>query len=80
MPPVGFGPTIPARARPQTYALDRVATGIDVDIVVDKFIDEPLCTVCVCVCVCVIIRIQISKIFCHWALSKGSTRLSASLS
>jgi hypothetical protein len=25
MPPVGLEPTIPARARPQTYALDRAA-------------------------------------------------------
>jgi hypothetical protein len=28
MPPMGFKPTILARKRPQTYALDRVATGI----------------------------------------------------
>jgi hypothetical protein len=28
MPPVRFEPTIPASARPQTYALDRAATGI----------------------------------------------------
>jgi hypothetical protein len=28
MPPVGFEPPIPASARPQTYALDRAATGI----------------------------------------------------
>jgi len=27
MPPVGFKPTILAGERPQTYALDRVATG-----------------------------------------------------
>jgi len=27
MPPVGFEPTIPASERPQTYALDRAATG-----------------------------------------------------
>ena len=27
MPPVGFEPTISAGKRPQTYALDRVATG-----------------------------------------------------
>jgi len=27
MPPVEFGPTIPASERPQTYALDRAATG-----------------------------------------------------
>ena len=29
MPPVGFEPTIPAGERPQTYALDRAATGTD---------------------------------------------------
>jgi hypothetical protein len=28
MPPVGFEPTIPASARPQTYALDRAAAVI----------------------------------------------------
>ena len=28
MPRVGFEPTIPARERPQTYALDRTTTGI----------------------------------------------------
>ena len=27
MPPVGFEPTTPAGERPQTYALDRTATG-----------------------------------------------------
>ena len=27
MPPAGFEPTIPAGERPQTYALDRAATG-----------------------------------------------------
>ena len=30
MPPVGFEPTIPASERPQTHALDRAATGIDI--------------------------------------------------
>ena len=29
MPPVGFEPTVSAGDRPQTYALDRAATGID---------------------------------------------------
>jgi hypothetical protein len=29
MPPVGFETTIPASARPQTYALDRAGSGID---------------------------------------------------
>jgi hypothetical protein len=28
MPPLGFELTIPASARPQTYALDHAATGI----------------------------------------------------
>ena len=31
MPPVGFEPTISASERPQTYALDRAATGIGSD-------------------------------------------------
>ena len=31
MPPVGFGPTILASERPQTYALDRTATGISLE-------------------------------------------------
>jgi len=30
MPPAGLEPTIPASERPQTYALDRAATGIGV--------------------------------------------------
>jgi hypothetical protein len=30
MPPAGFEPTISAGARPQTYALDRAATGTDI--------------------------------------------------
>ena len=31
MPPVGFEPTILAGERPQTYALDRAATGTGID-------------------------------------------------
>ena len=31
MPPVGFEPTISAGERPQTYALDRAATGTGYD-------------------------------------------------
>jgi len=31
MPPVGFEPAISAGERPQTYALDRAATGTDID-------------------------------------------------
>jgi hypothetical protein len=37
MPPVGFELTIPASARPQTYALDRAATGVGVNAL---FIEE----------------------------------------
>ena len=33
MPPVGFEPTISAVERPQTYALDRAATGTDFSII-----------------------------------------------
>jgi len=32
MPPAGFDPKIKAGERPQTYALDRVATGIGIKI------------------------------------------------
>jgi len=31
MPPVGFEPTISAGEWPQTYALNRLATGTDID-------------------------------------------------
>jgi hypothetical protein len=31
---VGFEPTIPASARPQTYASDRAATGIGLDFLI----------------------------------------------
>jgi hypothetical protein len=41
MPPVEFEPTIPASARPQTYALDRAATGIGVKaIILDNNIER----------------------------------------
>ena len=33
MPPVGFEPTISAGERPQTYALDRAATGTGIYVV-----------------------------------------------
>jgi len=33
MPPVGFEPTISAGERPQTYTLDRAATGTGIYIV-----------------------------------------------
>ena len=31
MPPAGFEPATPAGERPQTYALDRSATGIGIE-------------------------------------------------
>jgi hypothetical protein len=37
MPPVGFELTIPASGRPQTYALDRAATGIGLNFTFTKF-------------------------------------------
>jgi hypothetical protein len=35
MPQVGFKPVTPATKQPQTYALDRVATGISIKHVTD---------------------------------------------
>ena len=37
MPPLGFEPTISAGERPQTYALDRAATGTGNDDDDDKY-------------------------------------------
>jgi hypothetical protein len=39
MPPVGFEPTIPGSARPQSYALDCEATGIGMEIVLKNISD-----------------------------------------
>ena len=39
MPPVGFEPTIPACERPQTYALDRAATGTDESYIQHKILN-----------------------------------------
>jgi hypothetical protein len=36
MPSAGFEPAIPAAKRPQTYALDRAATGIGHDIEISQ--------------------------------------------
>jgi hypothetical protein len=44
MPPVGFEPTIPASARPQTYALDRAATGIGGSHVLGVNLDQVITT------------------------------------
>ena len=38
MPPVGFEPTISAGERPQTYALDRAATGAGVLLIIERTI------------------------------------------
>jgi len=40
MPPVGFEPTISAGERPQTYALDRAATGTGIYIYIYLFPDD----------------------------------------
>jgi len=43
MPPAGFEPTISAGQRPQTYALDRAATGIGpIKSIEDKIFREDL--------------------------------------
>ena len=55
MPPVGFELTISVSERPQTYALDRAATGTGIYIYI---------YICVCVCVCVYIYIYIY--ICAW--------------
>ena len=49
MLPVGFEPTISAGERPQTYALDRAATGTGWS--------RPI-YMCVCLCVCVCVCVQ----------------------
>ena len=36
MPPVGFEPTISTGERPQTYALDRAATGTGIDFIIKE--------------------------------------------
>ena len=41
MPPAGFEPTISAGERPQTYALDRAATGIGSCILIASLIYAP---------------------------------------
>ena len=40
MPPAGFEPTVSAGERPQTYALDRTATGTGIFICVQCHISE----------------------------------------
>jgi hypothetical protein len=42
MSPFGFEPTIPASQRPQTYALDRVATGTGHTIRRTHYKNEPV--------------------------------------
>jgi hypothetical protein len=42
MPPVGFEPTISAGERPQTYALERAATGTGMEVAYFY----KLCTMC----------------------------------
>jgi hypothetical protein len=38
MPKVGFEPAIPASVQPQTYALDRAATGIGENLFSDEIL------------------------------------------
>jgi hypothetical protein len=46
MPPVGFEPTIPARERLQTHALDGAATGIGEDIIMKSNSEPSAYTAC----------------------------------
>ena len=46
MPPVGFEPTFSAGERPQTYALDRAATGIgDIMGYCEKIVQMNICLI-----------------------------------
>jgi hypothetical protein len=60
MSPMGFEPTIPASARPQTYALDRAATVVynatKYSVPFMTLETSSILCVCVCVCVCVCTR------------------------
>ena len=44
MPPVGFEPTVSAGERPQTYAIDRAASGTGVRILLRIFKQDRQCT------------------------------------
>jgi hypothetical protein len=45
MPPMGFEPTTSAGERPQTYSLDRAATGTGKKIVRSERVDD--CYICI---------------------------------
>jgi hypothetical protein len=60
MPRAEFETATPARKRPQTYALDRAATGIGIYIYI---------YVCVCVCVCVRARARWRAVFWKRAMT-----------
>ena len=70
MTPVGFEPTISAGERPQTYALDRAATGTGMCVCVCVCMVVCVC-VCVCVygCVCVYIYIYSPKILIRFCIN-----------
>jgi hypothetical protein len=61
MPPVGFEPTIPGSARPQTYTLDRAATGIGpthiLDVLLNGYLKENDVT-----------DVGHIYVLCHWSL------------
>jgi len=54
MLPARYEPTIPGSERPQTHALDRAATGIDMYVALVTHIYVALC---VCICVELVISI-----------------------
>jgi len=51
MSPAGFEPAIPASKRPQTHALDRAATGLDIGLLVKIFSVFVICYAEVVPCV-----------------------------
>jgi len=46
MPPVGFELTISEGERPQTYALDRAATGIGITLIYDCYKTQNMKSLC----------------------------------
>ena len=67
MPLMGFEPTISAGEWPQTYALDRVATGTGSEIAGHRKLCTGMSYQIVCVCVCPICdaRIQLGTMVPH---------------
>jgi Flp pilus assembly protein TadB len=59
MPPMGFGPTISVRERPQTYALHRAATGTGMYVCVCMYVCIMYLCMCVCMYVCMYLCVYV---------------------